>query len=283
MPSRSDPGDPGLNPVPEPDLRRAALNRVGTGRWAPADLLKELARHTHLGREQARALLRGLVAAGELAYVSEHGRTVIEPSFDRPVRVSDRIVLTPPGRSFAAGATDAVIRIAPGAAFGAGRHPSTRLALRGIDFRLGCSGGPPARPDSRVLDIGTGSGALVMAAVQLGIASGLALDIDPCAVAEARANVEINGLSGRIVVSDRNAETVDGAYDLVTANLRPPTLARLAPRLGGWTAPGGALVIAGMRSAECDALLGAFDPPEFHVRWRAEEQGWVGLVLVKPV
>jgi ribosomal protein L11 methyltransferase len=268
-----------LKTLPEPDIRRYVLDRLGGRRCPPADLLKDLASRFHLGRKKAQALLRGLVAAGELAYSFEHGRTVIEPSFDRPVRVSGRIVLTPPGLAFDAGPTDAVVRIMPGAAFGAGRHPTTRLALKGIDFVMGCNGRSLARRGSRVLDIGTGSGVLIVAAVKLGIESGLALDVDPCAVAEARANVEKNDLSGRIAVSDRSAETLDGVYELVTANLRTPTLARLAPGFARWTAPRGALVISGIRSGECAGLSSVLELLGFKVCWRAEEQDWASVAL----
>lgn len=270
-----------MKTLPEPDIRRYVLDRLGVRRSTPADLLNELARQFNLSREQAQALLRELVVAGKLAYSFEHGRTFIEPSFDRPVRVSEHIVLTPPGRLFDAGPRDAVIRIMPGAAFGAGRHPSTRLALKGLDFVLACDGRSLTGAGSRVLDIGTGSGVLVIAAVKLGIESGLALDIDPCAVTEARSNVEENGLSGRIAVTDRSAEAVDGVYELVTANLRPPTLARLAPRFAKWTAPRGALVISGIRSEEYAELTGVFEPLAFDVCWRDGEQDWAGVALTK--
>jgi ribosomal protein L11 methyltransferase len=234
-----------------------------------------------LPSEQAKANLRALVAAGELVYVFEHGRNFLEPSFDRPVRVSDRIVLAPPGRTFQPSPADVVIRILPGAAFGAGRHPTTRLALKGIDFILGLHGRSLVRGGSRVFDIGTGSGVLVMAAVLLGIETGLAVDIDPCAVAEAKANVGLNGLSERIVVANRTPETIEGRYQLVTANLRTPTLAWLAPYIAVHVDPRGALVISGIRTEECDELLGELEKHFFNAVWRDEEQEWVGLVLTR--
>ena len=238
-------------------------------------------RDLHLPRARLQASLQELVAAGELAYTFEHGRTFLEPSFDRPVRVSDRIVLTPPGRAFQAGAEDVVIRIIPGAAFGAGRHPTTRLALKAVDFVQARTDEAPAGPGRRLLDIGTGSGVLAMAAVMLGIESGLAVDIDPCAVAEAKANVALNGLSRRIVVSDQAVETIGGRYDLVSANLRTPTLVRLAPHIDRWTAPQGVLVMSGIRVEERDELLGEFEEHFFDTVWHGGEQGWVGLALVK--
>jgi len=281
MPSHSDPRDPELKPPSASDIRRQLLNRIGGRRRTPGDLLKELMRDLNLSRERVQASLRELAAAGEITYVFEHGRSFLEPSFDRSVRVSDRIVLTPPERLCEPRPADVVIRIMPGASFGAGRHPTTRLALKAIDFVLGRDGESLARPGSRVLDIGAGSGVLALAAVKLGIESGLAIDVDPCAVAEAAANVELNGLGGRIVVSDRAAETIDGDYMLVTANLRTPTLVRLAPYIAEYTAPEGALVISGIRTEECGELLGEFEKNFFKAVWRDEEQGWVGLALKK--
>jgi len=281
MPSLSDPKGTGLKFSSAADIHRWVLNRVGGRRCVPADFLKELMRDLNLPRKQLQASLRELVAAGELAYVCEHGRTFLEPSFDRPVRVSDRIVLTPPGRAFQPSPTDGVIGIMPGAAFGAGRHPTTRLALKAIDFALGPYGESLAGAGSRVLDIGTGSGVLAMAAVMLGIETGLAVDIDPCAVAEAKANVDFNGLSERIAVCNRDAETIDGGYQMVTANLRTPTLARLAPYMAEHVDPRGALAISGIRTEECDQLLGEFEKHFFQVVWRDEEQKWAGLVLTE--
>jgi ribosomal protein L11 methyltransferase len=278
MRSLSDHRDPGLKFESIETIRRRAMNRIGGRRCAPADLIRELMRELKLPRGPVQMGLDELVAAGELAYVFEHGQTFLEPSFDRPGRVSDRIVLTPPGRALQPRPTDVVIRIMPGAAFGAGRHPTTRLALKAVDLILGRAGKAPA---GCMLDIGTGSGVLAMAAVMLGIETGLAVDIDPCALAEARANAELNGLSRRITVSDQAAESIDGRYDLVTANLRTPTLARLAPRFSRWIAPQGALVLSGMRAEECGELLGELDKHSLNPVWRGEEQEWAGLALTK--
>lgn len=254
---------------------------MGAGRRPPVDLVRELARDLGLPRERVQASLRDLVAAGELAYTYEHGRTFLEPSFDRPVRVSDRIVLSPPGRASRPCPDDVLIRIMPGAAFGAGRHPTTRLALKAIDFVLGRGGEALTGPGRRVLDIGCGSGVLALAALKLGIETGLAVDIDPCALAEARANVALNGLGGRIVVCDRAAEAIDGSYQLVAANLRTPTLIRLAPFIASYSASRGALVMSGIRREEAGEVLGVFEARTFTVVWRGEEQEWTGLAMAR--
>lgn len=268
----------GAGPVDPPSaaLRAEVLRRIGGSRRTPAEILKSFGRPPAGSRRAVQEAIRALVAAGELAYTFEHGRTFLEPSFDRPVRVSARIILAPPGRAAAADAAAAVVRIAPGASFGVGRHPTTRLALRGIDF---AAGRREAAAGGAVLDVGTGTGVLVIAAVKLGLAGGIGIDLDPVAVAEARQNVALNGLAGRIDISDRPLEALGGGFALAAANLRTPTLVALAAPLCGRVAPGGGLVLSGIRQGEVPALLAAFEAEGFRRIWEDAEDDWAGVVL----
>jgi len=264
--------------APEP-LKRRILETVAARRCTPADLLRELGGASRAGRRRAvRRALRELVAAGELRYLLEAGRSWIEPSFGRAVRVSARLILCPEGGGLAESPPGVVVRIAPGAAFGAGEHPTTRLALQGIDFAL--AGGEGRRgPGSRVLDVGTGSGVLVIAAVRLGAARGLGIDRDPCARFEAQANVRLNGLEDRIRVSDVPLAAVEGRFALVVANLRAPTLAAMAQSLARRCMPGAALVLSGIRPPEEAGVLEICSRFGMRRVWRETEGGWVGLVL----
>lgn len=259
-------------------LQRRIREAVAARRRTPADLQRELGGASREGRKAVRRALRDLVAAGELCFVLEAGRSWIEPSFELPLPVSSRIVLCPEGRGLAESFPGVVVRIAPGAAFGSGRHPSTRLALRGIDVALAPETGRQG-PGSRVLDVGTGSGVLVIAAVQLGVASGLGIDRDPCARSEARANVRANGLEDRIRVSDLAVEDVEGSFSLVVANLRAPTLVAMAQALSRRCLAGGALVMSGIRPPEEEGLLGVYGRFGWRSLWRETEGGWAGLVL----
>ena len=255
------------------------MKYIAGRRRAPADILKRFVRSPHVTREKVQAAIRELVAAGELAYTFEQGRTFLEPSFDRPVRVAERIVLSPPGKAFQPEAGDVAIRIMAGASFGRGRHPSTRLALRGVEFALRREGTLLVRPGSRVLDIGTGTGVLAIAAVLLGIESGLGVDIDPCAVSEAKENIRLNGLEEQIGISTQAVDDVEQTFTLITANLRSPTLRRLSAKLRSLLDSPGALVIAGIRIEERGDVLSAFRDARFQCEWTGEEDGWVGVVL----
>ncbi len=275
MPSLTAPADPAE------EIRNRVLRLIGGRRMPPADIIKEIGGLLKLKKNRVQRAIHDLVAAGELAYTYEHGRTFLEPSFDRPVRVAERIVLVPPGKAFAHGPENVVIRIMPGVSFGAGRHPTTRLALRGVEFVLTRCEKPPAGPGSRVLDIGTGTGVLAMAAVLLGLEAGIGIDFDPCAVAEARANVRLNGLDARISVSDTAVERISGSFALVAANLRLPTLLRLAPSIAAWTLPGAAVVMSGIRLEEGETLLSAYAKQSFEQMWCDDEDKWMGVALVK--
>jgi ribosomal protein L11 methyltransferase len=281
MPSPTDPRKPEPRiPVAE-DIRNGIRTYIGGRRRAPADILKRFARGSRLTRAMVRAAIRDLAAAGELAYTFEHGRTFLEPSFDRPVRVGERIVLCPPGKSFQPQAGDVVIQIMAGASFGSGRHPSTRLAVRGIEQALARREKPPGGTGSRVLDIGTGSGVLAIAALKLGVDSGIAIDIDPCALAEAKANLRLNGLDGRLAVSDAAARHIGGSFELITANLRLPTLLHLASSMATWTLPGAAVVTSGLRAGERGELLEAYERESLKLAWIGAEDEWLGLVFLK--
>jgi ribosomal protein L11 methyltransferase len=257
------------------------LKFIAGRRQTPADILKALSHPPDSPKTSVQDAIRELVASGALAYTAESGRTFLEPSFDRPVRVSERIVLTPPDRDVPPGPGDIVVRLRPGASFGVGRHPTTRLSLRGIEFALSCDGAARSRAGSRVLDIGTGSGVLAIAAVKLGIENGVGLDIDPCAVAEASHNVRLNGLVGRIAISDRGLERIEGVFSLVVANLRLPTLERLAAAIAALTVPGGTLVMSGIQHAEQAAVVDVYGRQRFECAWSVAEEQWVGLVLKK--
>lgn len=281
MPSPTDPRESRRKLPFTEDIRKGILEYIAGRRRTPADILKRFVRSSRVPREMVQAAIRKLVAAGELAYTFEHGGTFLEPSFDRPVRVAERIVLSPPGREFQPEADDVVIRITAGASFGAGRHPSTRLALRGIEVALPREGTLLARPGSRMLDIGTGTGVLAIAAVRLGIESGLGIDIDPCALSEAKENIKLNGLEERIGISRQAVEDLQQTFTLIAANLRSPTLRRLSVKIRSLLDSPGALVIAGIRVEEREDVLSVFRDAGFQCEWTAEEAGWAAAILIE--
>jgi ribosomal protein L11 methyltransferase len=250
-----------------------------TVRVTPPALEKTVVERHGLTKKQVKAVIRDLVSDGELVYTYEFGSTFLEPSFNKPVRVSTHVVLKPPGHHYQPKSTDVVIEIKPGAAFGDGRHPTSRLAIRGIEYVLKRIKSDRPEDQSRVLDIGTGSGILAIAAVRMGIHQGLGIDIDPSARSEAKENVLINRLEDQIEISDQYLETIDGSFFLVAANLRYPTLKKICSYLRKINYPNGAIVFSGIRCHELPGLIKAYSRKNYKVLWKEIELDWVGIVF----
>ncbi len=250
-------------------------------RLTPPALEKALLINTHLKRKEIKALIKELVDLGELNYTYEFGSTFLETSFNKPIRISNSVVIKPPGHQYHPKSEEIVLKIKPGASFGDGRHPTTRLAVRGVDYILKefRSNLFSAEHRHTVLDIGTGSGILILVAVSLGMHSGVGIDIDPCARAEARENIFINDLNHRIKISDQYLETIEGSYFLVTANLRLPTLKKISPILRKIVSTNGFMVISGVRSYETDDLTAKYATKGFEKLWLEVEHDWAGLVF----
>ncbi|MGD8446573.1 MAG: 50S ribosomal protein L11 methyltransferase, partial [Desulfobacterales bacterium] len=167
----------------------------------PSVLEKLLVDRYGLNKKKIKIIIRELVSSGELTYTYEFGCTFLERSLKKPVRISRHVVLIPPDHSYRPKPKDVVVQITPGASFGAGNHPTTRLAIKAIEFVLHGDPAIEKKQEGTVLDIGTGSGILILTAVLGGMDGGLGIDIDSCARVEAAVNVKNNGLEDRITIS----------------------------------------------------------------------------------
>jgi ribosomal protein L11 methyltransferase len=156
---------------------------------------------------------------------------------------------------------DLVVEVDPGLAFGMGSHPTTRLALAALQDET--------RPGDAVLDLGCGSGVLAIAAARLGAGRVLGVDIDDEALAATAANAARNGVDVEV------ARRVEGAFDLVVANISAATLVELAPMVRG-LAP--RLLLTGMLAGQEPAV--AAEHPGHRVTAIDEDEGWVLLRLV---
>jgi ribosomal protein L11 methyltransferase len=170
------------------------------------------------------------------------------------------------------------LRIEAGMAFGTGRAPSTQGCLKAI-----AAAGRRRRGLGRVLDIGAGSGILGLAAARAGARNVVALDIDPVAVAVARANVAANGLRARVRVEKARPGRLlaPGRFDLIVANILAPVVARLAPRIAPRLKPGGAVVLAGLIAGEEPGVLAAYRRFGLSLRRRTMLGNWPALTLAR--
>ena len=188
--------------------------------------------------------------------------------------IGERLLVKPPWEATLAADARLVVIIEPGRAFGTGHHGSTEGCLVLLERALA------GRSGARVLDIGTGSGILAVAAVKLGAVSALGIDIDPDATSAARTNAERNGCEDRIEIALAGPETLTGeAFPVVVANLLTHTHLALAPIYARLVAPGGALVVGGILAEEDPQVTGALEAVGFIQRDRLVLEGWSSLRL----
>jgi ribosomal protein L11 methyltransferase len=147
-----------------------------------------------------------------------------------------------------AGAVEVVLD--PGMAFGTGTHATTSLCLGALGAVL------RSRPGARVLDVGTGSGLLAIAAARLGAARVVATDNDPVALEVAAENAARNGVA--VELSAEEPSILSGEFDLVIANILANTLVELAPGIAARLAPGGTLLLSGILAGQEDDVRAAY-------------------------
>lgn len=194
---------------------------------------------------------------------------------DLPAVRVGRIVVAPPWSPPSnPDPADVIVTIRPALGFGSGHHPTTRLALRGLqglDLR-----------GRRVLDLGTGSGILAIAAVKLGARRATGVDRDPDALDSAREGVDANGVAGEVELHRRDiADLEPASAPVVLANLTGAALIRLAPVVAALVEPGGSAILSGILAEEETAVAAAFRE-HGRMAWREAEGEWVAMRLRVP-
>lgn len=203
------------------------------------------------------------------------------------LRAGRQLVIVPAWEAYEPAPGEVAIRLEPGMAFGTGLHPTTRLCLGAIEAYLPAGGS--------VLDMGTGSGVLAIAAARLGARSVLALDADPVAVRVAQENVALNGVTDRCLVRHGSLPgggevplhfrpdgqlhlLAEGQFDLVAANILAPVIIDMAAALAERLVPGGHLIAAGLIDTQEAAVTGALQAHGLAIVGRSQEKDWVCLV-----
>ena len=249
-------------------------------RVTPIDLERYLCNtYPRLSQKAVRSAIKEMVAEGALLYTNHFNTTHLELNFCRPMRVSPRIILSPHGQACAT-AKDEIhsIKMVQGSAFGIGDHPTTRLALHALDSVMAktCS----LQRAIRVLDIGTGSGVLAIAAAKLGAERVVALDIDSVALHEAFINVRLNGMDQRIVLRSDSLENLSGIeFEIVMANLRPPTLRQIMPKVEALSSVDCHWIISGFRGESLKEVAELLPLIKTEILSVEESSGWAAMTV----
>jgi ribosomal protein L11 methyltransferase len=192
-------------------------------------------------------------------------------SFHKPLVIEDRLAVRPPWEAGIGTAVELVID--PGQAFGTGAHATTRLCLEAL-LEL-----PPGGP---LIDLGSGSGVLAIAAAKLGWRPVRALDFDPAAVEASAANARRNGMALEVERYDLRRDPVERSVSqTVTANLLAPLLLSWAARLGDAPELPGTVIASGLLVSEGDRVADAFAGRGFAEAKRLARGEWAALLLTR--
>ena len=198
----------------------------------------------HVAAEEAAAGRGGRLAESPDVDWSESWKRGLGPVAAGRIWVRPSWVEAPPPIGLAEVVLD------PGMAFGTGAHPTTALCLAALSDLVA------ARPGLAVLDVGTGSGLLAIAAAKLGAGRVVGSDVDPVALRVARENADANGAP--VELTDLAPDRITGSFDLVVANILANTLVELAPVVAGKVAEGGSLLLAGILAPQEEEVRSAY-------------------------
>ncbi len=208
----------------------------------------------------------GIAQLPEISFaeVAEQDWVRLTQSQFEPIRISGRLWIVPSWHT-APDPTAINLELDPGLAFGTGSHPTTRLCLEWLEREI--------RPGSTLLDYGCGSGILGIAALKLGAADVLGVDIDASAITAAADNAARNQVSMRLAHS---SAALSETFDRVVANILTNPLMLLAPLLSARLKPGGKLALSGVLESQAGQVIAAY-APYLPLTVGATRDGWVRL------
>lgn len=194
----------------------------------------------------------------------------------KPVRIGKRLIVVPSWEQYSPAPDDVVLEMDPGMAFGTGTHETTRLCASLVEEHM--------KAGDRVLDLGTGSGILAIAASLLGAGSVNAYDIDPVAVRVAEENCLVNdcgnvrcGLSDLLAGVERQAE----GYDFVCANIVADIIVRMAGGIASYMREGGLLAVSGIIDTQADRVKDALEAGGLTHLLTTAENDWNAMLFKK--
>jgi len=264
--------DPDIDP--EEDWAEDAIGRAGchaVTAYLPEDSQTE--QRCRILEEKLSLLSRrpGLISRISYKKLDDEDWAHVWKAYFWPEKISDNLVVKPTWREYQAGAGEVVIELDPGMAFGTGTHPTTVLCMAMIEKFL--------KPDDCFLDVGTGSGILMIAAAKLGAARVSGIDKDEIAVEIATANLELNAVEPqRFQVNTGNLiDQTHDTYDMIAANILTHVILDLIVDIKRVLNPGGIFICSGIVDKNHNQVTEALQNIGFEILEIVHKEEWVAI------
>lgn len=214
----------------------------------------------------------GLTVEFELKQVKEEDWAEAWKRYFKPEQFG-KIVIKPSWEGYNPTSGEIVIELDPGMAFGTGAHPTTRLCLKLLQEII--------TPQTKMLDVGTGSGILALAGAKLGAKKVCAMDIDPVAVKVALDNIKRNRMEGLIEVYESNLleRQIASKFNLVVANIISNAIIEISSQLEKVIEPGGLFLASGIIEERYAEVLDCLTKQGFSHIKNIFEEGWAGILV----
>lgn len=207
-----------------------------------------------------------------ISEVNEEEWATAWKKYYNPVKISERFTIVPTWEHYEPVSSDElIIELDPGMAFGTGTHPTTVMCIQALERTV--------KPGDSVVDVGTGSGVLSIAAAMLAAKSVTALDLDEVAVASAKLNVKLNKVHSKVSVSQNNLlDGVGESADVVVANILAEVILRFTDDVAKVVKPGGYFIASGIIGQKKQEVKDAIVASGFTIEETILMEDWVALI-----
>lgn len=210
-----------------------------------------------------------------ISEVNEEEWATAWKKYYNPVKISERFTIVPTWETYEPVSSDEkIIELDPGMAFGTGTHPTTVLCIQAIERTV--------KPEDRVIDVGTGSGVLSIAAAMLDAKEVLALDLDEVAVESAKLNIKLNKVHPSVTVKQNNLlNNVEGPVNVVVANILAEVIVRFTDDVYRVLENGGTFISSGIISIKKQEVKDALIKSGFKIEETMMMEDWVAFIAKK--
>ncbi|TYS68797.1 50S ribosomal protein L11 methyltransferase [Sutcliffiella horikoshii] len=210
-----------------------------------------------------------------ISEVNEEEWATAWKKYYNPVKISEKFTIVPTWETYEPVSSDEkIIELDPGMAFGTGTHPTTVLCIQAIERTV--------KPQDKVIDVGTGSGVLSIAAAMLDAKEVLALDLDDVAVESAKLNIKLNKVHPTVTVKQNNLlKNVEGPVDVVVANILAEVIVRFTDDVYRVLENGGTFISSGIISMKKQEVKDALIKSGFKIQETMMMEDWVAFIAKK--